>query len=28
VEKYYGLLDEYYDIKLPLWKYYPRLFSR
>lgn len=28
VESYYGLLDEYYDIKLPLWKYYPRLFSR
>ena len=28
VEKYYGLRDEYYDIKIPLWKYYPRLFSR
>jgi len=28
VEKYYGLRDEYYDIKIPLWKYCPRLFSR
>jgi len=28
VEKYYGMKDEYYDIKVKLWKYYPRLFSR
>ena len=28
VEKYYGLIDEYYDIKMPLWKWFPRLFSR
>lgn len=28
VERYYGLRDEYYDIKVPLWKYCPRLFSR
>lgn len=28
VESYYGLFDEYYDIKLPLWRWYPRLFSR
>ena len=28
VERYYGMLDEYYDIKVKLWKYYPRLFSR
>jgi methionine biosynthesis protein MetW len=28
VEDYYGLLDQYYDIKLPLWRWYPRLFSR
>lgn len=28
VESYYGLLDEFYDIKIKLWKYYPKLFSR
>ncbi len=28
VESYHGLLDEYYDIKIKLWKYYPKLFSR
>jgi methionine biosynthesis protein MetW len=28
VDRYYGLLDEYYDIKIPLWKWSPRLFSR
>jgi len=28
VESYYGMLDEFYDIKIKLWKYYPRLFSR
>jgi methionine biosynthesis protein MetW len=28
VERYHGLLDEYYDIKIPLWKWFPRLFSR
>jgi len=28
VDKFYGLKDEYYDIKLPLWKWYPRLFAR
>jgi methionine biosynthesis protein MetW len=28
VENYYGMLEEYYDIKVKLWKYYPKLFSR
>ena len=28
VESYYGMLDEYYDLKIKLWKYYPKLFSR
>ncbi len=28
VEKYYGLKDEYYDIRIKIWKYYPRLLSR
>lgn len=28
VEEYYGMKDEYYDIKVKLWKYYPKLFSR
>jgi len=28
VENYYGLFDEFYDIKIKLWKYYPKLFSR
>ena len=28
VEKYYGILDEFYDIKIKVWKYYPKLFSR
>jgi methionine biosynthesis protein MetW len=28
VERYYGMKDEYYDTKIKLWKYYPRLFSR
>ena len=28
VDRYYGLLDEYYNDKINLWKYYPRLFSR
>ena len=28
VERYYGLFDEFYDIKIRLWKYYPKLFSR
>ncbi len=28
VESYYGLLDEVYDVKIKLWKYYPKLFSR
>jgi len=28
VESYRGLFDEFYDIKIKLWKYYPNLFSR
>lgn len=28
VESYSGLFDEYYDIKFPLWKWCPKLFSR
>lgn len=28
VEKYYGLFDEFYDIKIKLWKYYPKFFAR
>lgn len=28
VESYHGMLDEFYDIKIKIWKYYPRLFSR
>ena len=28
VERLYGLKDEYYDVRLPLWRWYPRLFAR
>jgi methionine biosynthesis protein MetW len=28
VEKYNGMKDDYYDLKVPLWRYYPKLFSR
>ena len=28
VEAYHGLADDYYDVKVRIWKYYPKLFSR
>ncbi len=28
VEGIFGMMDEYYDVKVPLWKYLPSLFSR
>jgi methionine biosynthesis protein MetW len=28
VERVMGMMDEYYDIKVPLWKYLPSVFSR
>jgi len=28
VEGIFGMMDEYYDVKVPLWKYLPALFSR
>jgi len=28
VESYHGMLDEFYDIKIKVWKYWPRLFAR
>jgi methionine biosynthesis protein MetW len=28
VENSYGLFDNYYDLKVPLWRWFPKLFSR